>query len=77
MPYADTEGMEMTDLLGKEALNYIPGEKNLDDILMALWFVKFNWRRLKPVVRHMTPTQPGGGWSWMEDLKKRKVAHVG
>jgi hypothetical protein len=72
LPYADTEGMEMTDLLAKEALNYIPGEKNLDDMLMALWFVKFNWRRLKPPVRYAPPTK-GSGWSWMEDLKKRKV----
>jgi hypothetical protein len=76
LPYGDTEGMEMTDLLGKEALNYIPGEKNLDDILMALWFIKFNWRRLRPPVSYMNAVK-GSGWSWMEDLKKRKVAYVG
>ena len=83
LPYGDSEGIKMTDLLGKEALHYPDGD--YDDILMALWFIKYNWKRLRPVNVDMAPTAPGDGWSWMEQMKRkdrskdnyRKVANVG
>ena len=45
-PYGDDEGREMTRLLEDQALVY--GHRRPDDVLMALWFVKWNYRRLRP-----------------------------
>jgi hypothetical protein len=77
LPYGDEDARDMVDEFGKEALNYIVGEKQIDDQLMALWFPKFNFKTIRPRVLDIKPNVPGTGWSWMEDLKKRKVAHVG
>lgn len=48
LPCGNVEGRRMTDDLTQEALQYPEG---LNDILMALWIVKFNWRKLRPVVQ--------------------------
>lgn len=73
LPYGDEVGRRMTDLLGHEALVYPDGDT--DDLLMALWFVKFNYNKLSPV-RHL-PTQvrgagPAIGWSWLRQIKDGK-----
>ena len=69
LPYGDSEGRKMTDLLAKEVIPYPSGD--YDDILMALWFIKFNYRRLKPAFFSNTPETPNQGWSWMNKMKKR------
>jgi hypothetical protein len=56
-PYGDAEGRHMTEMLVQEALEYPAGE--YDDILMALWFVKFNWRMLVPTWNLPTRQEPG------------------
>ena len=68
LPYGDAEGKKMTDLLLDEALVYPSGAT--DDILMALWFAKFNYKKMSPVRYLPTSTRGAGGgaWSW---LKKR------
>lgn len=45
-PYGDETGREMTKLLEDQALVY--GHHRPDDLLMALWFIKWNYRRLRP-----------------------------
>ncbi len=58
----------MTDLLAKEALPYPNGD--YDDILMALWFVKYNFKRLRPLNDAPIQTKKGDGWSWMEKMQR-------
>lgn len=69
LPYGDYDGQKMSDLLASEALPYPFGD--YDDILMALWFVKFNWRRLRPLDKTPVRSKPGDGWSWMEKMKEQ------
>jgi len=74
LPYGDEEGRRMSDLLSNEALTWYEGVKDGFDLLMALWFVKFNFKKLSPV--HLMPTHvrgsTDGGWSWMRKIKDRK-----
>jgi hypothetical protein len=73
LPYGDPDGKRMTDEFGKEALNY--PEYTTDDMLLALWFVKYNWRRLKPTPPDQplrTYKLPKGAWSWYADQKKQE-----
>ena len=63
----------MSDMLSAEALVYPEGET--DDILMALWFIKYNYRKMRPV--HALPTRvrgsgPGNPWSWLRRAKERE-----
>jgi hypothetical protein len=73
LPYGDETGRRMSDLLSNEALMYPDGETN--DLLMALWFVKFNYKKLSPL--RFLPTRVkgagiGGGWSWMNKMKQKQ-----
>ena len=45
-PYGDAESRAMTESLFDEARMYPQGET--DDLLMALWFIKWNLMRLAP-----------------------------
>lgn len=45
-PWGDEEGRRMTRLLEDQALVY--GHHRPDDLLMALWFIKWNYRRMRP-----------------------------
>ena len=74
LPYGDEDGRQMSDMLANEALTWYPGVKEGYDLLMALWFVKFNYRKLAPV--RTLPTRvrggSGAGWSWMTKLRQKK-----
>lgn len=72
LPYGDPESRQMSELLIQEALTYPQGQT--DDLLMALWFIKFNYSRLVPRASFVAPS--GGrawvapprlrsGWSWL------------
>lgn len=47
LPYGDPLGREMSRAVEDEANVFPFGDH--DDILMALWFIKWNWRRLVPL----------------------------
>ena len=49
VPYGDAEGRAMSEQLFDEARQYPQGQT--DDLLMALWFIKFNNMRLHPRAR--------------------------
>jgi hypothetical protein len=71
LPYGDPEAKQMSELLIDEAMSYPEGET--DDLLMALWFIKFNFARLVPR-NYPSSGQQGGnvpprlanGWAWMQ-----------
>jgi hypothetical protein len=46
LPYGDELGRKMSALLEEEARAFPHG--NTSDILMAMWFIKWNYKRLKP-----------------------------
>ena len=82
LPYKDAVGRAMSKTLEDE-MNIWPHGKH-DDALMALWFIKWNYRKLIP--RNTLPTRfdrsRGGGWSMnkkhrdkAELLKQRKRSH--
>lgn len=75
-PYADAESRRMSDLLINEAMVYPQGDT--DDVLMALWFLKYNARALVPGISMATTFRGGlasgftGGWSaYWEDHERR------
>ena len=73
LPYGDADGRNASEFLIREALAYPNGQT--DDVLMALWFIKYNHKRMRP----MQPSNPNkwrgfgthGGWS---DAFKKRVA---
>jgi hypothetical protein len=46
LPYGDNDAKQSTQLLLDEAFTWPQGQT--DDVLMALWFIKFNHNRLAP-----------------------------
>lgn len=70
LPYADAESKAMAELLFEEARTYPQGLT--DDVLMALWFIKWNVNRLVPSYSRSntsnslikTPKHLTGGFSW-------------
>jgi hypothetical protein len=58
-PYADAAGRAMTDMVEEEVSLYEQGSGHggLDDILHALWFIRFNIRKLRPR-RPLAPAKP-------------------
>jgi hypothetical protein len=71
-PYADPESKAMTEQLFEEARTYPQGVT--DDLLMALWFIKWNYMRLVPKAEadarwgmsRPIPPRLKNGWSWMK-----------
>lgn len=57
-PYADAESRSMSEKLINELLTWPNGDT--DDMVMALWFIKFNYKRLIPL--RALPTVMDGGW---------------
>lgn len=67
--YGDPVARTMTTIIEQQALVYGHGQP--DDTLMALWFIKWNWRKLRP--RNRMPTRfarTGKGWSYMNRDRK-------
>lgn len=70
LPYGDKWGKDMSALFEGE-INVWP-YGNHDDVLMALWFIKCNYRRLVPTSAYRgeqaasarTPPRLAGGFSW-------------
>lgn len=68
-PYQDVAGRAMTNMFEQQALVYGHGQP--DDALMAMWFIKWNWRKLRPLNKMSnTFRRTGGGWSYMKRDKK-------
>ena len=67
LPWGDEDGRRMTEMLANEALMYPAGDTT--DLLMALWFIKFNYQKLAPY--QFLPTRirggTGKGWSWLKN----------
>lgn len=76
LPYGDDDARRMTEMLANEALQYPDGETY--DTLMALWFVKFNYKQLRPALSHLGNYRQGkgqrGGWSFLKGLKQPREA---
>jgi hypothetical protein len=72
-PMAEGASRDTMSLLIDEILAYPNGQT--DDILMALWFIKANYRKLMP--RGFMPThfEGGGGKSWDTERSARRFAH--
>ncbi len=73
LPMGDEPGLRMSKALMDEA-NVWPHGKH-DDILMALWFIKFNYKRLVP--RRLLSNSMGrggkGGWTFNRVLRRASV----
>lgn len=72
LPYGDQEGRDMTHLLQQEAEDWPFGRTN--DIVMALWFIKWNRKHLRPwraLPSHFTGKPGGKSWSWIKPQDKR------
>jgi len=60
LPYGDAEGKEMSQLLLDEVMTW--PQSQTDDILMALWFIKFNYMRLVPRRGALDAGDDHSGW---------------
>lgn len=75
LPYEDAESKAQSRLLTEEALIYPFGET--DDVLMALWFMKFNYKKLIPT--RDLPTNIRGAdlekdsWGWWRAAKAHEL----
>jgi hypothetical protein len=49
LPYGSPESRATSEILEKEARNWTREGRLRDDVLMALWFIKSNWRKLTPL----------------------------
>ena len=75
-PWGDDEGRQMTKLLEDQCLVY--GMRRPDDLLMALWFIKWNYRRMRPrdiisgriSVRN---SQNGGTFSYIKRAQREQA----
>jgi hypothetical protein len=56
-PYGDAESKQMSQMLIDEAKTWPQGQT--DDLLMALWFLKFNYRSLVPRLAPSTGPRSG------------------
>lgn len=67
LPMGDPEGRNMTNLLWDE-LSAWP-DADTTDLVMALWFIKYNYKRLVPIFAYSDTFQGSstdGAWSWLE-----------
>lgn len=68
-PYGDVAARAMTNTFEQQAIVYGHGQP--DDLLMALWFIKWNWRKLKPWSKMPTHfSRSGKGWGYVNRDKK-------
>lgn len=85
VPYADAESRSMSEMLFKEALEYPQGET--DDLLMALWFIRFNYSRFAPSSGESVsndrrgrgfrvPSRLSSGWAWSKPEKPKQLPRV-
>lgn len=58
LPYKDAESRAVSQILEREARNWTREGRLRDDVLMALWFIKYNWRRFTPI-GHLSTTFRG------------------
>ena len=70
-PYGDAEGRRMTDLFCTEALEYPEGET--DDVLMATWFPKINYKKLRPITRYADTKVQAPSWSFLNEHRQDKL----
>lgn len=49
LPYGTVESRGISEILEREARNWTREGRLRDDVLMALWFIKYNWRKLTPL----------------------------
>lgn len=78
-PYGDAESKAMSEQLFDEARTYPQGKT--DDLLMALWFIKFNYIRLVPRYKGQggggfgrnIPNRLKGGWEWWAAAKAKEA----
>ena len=69
-PYGDAESRDQSEQLIEELMMWPNG--NTDDILMALWFIKYNYKRLIPIRALPTRMRGDRGSFFLErDLDKR------
>ena len=74
LPYADEWGREMSKLLEDEATAFPHGETS--DLLMALWFIKWNYRKLFPTGISPGPMKwlPKAAEATWAAFSKRRIA---
>jgi hypothetical protein len=75
LPYGDAESRAMSQMLIQEAKSYPQGET--DDLLMALWFIRFNAGFLVSREQlaadparprwHVPPRLAGKAWPWARE----------
>jgi hypothetical protein len=71
LPYGDVNGREMSGLLEAEGNIWPFGDH--DDMLMALWFIKWNYKRLIPMAALPTKFRKASGnhtWRYVKAAKK-------
>lgn len=69
-PAGDEDGRRMYDAILSEVEAYPEG---LSDILMALWFVKYNWKRMRPRgIRTMAFQGMNDTWSMIDRAKEER-----
>ena len=74
LPMGDADSRDTTNLLVDEVLAYPNG--STDDVLMALWFIKANYRKLMPRGMLSSYFNGGGGRGWdVARSKNRWDAH--
>ncbi len=70
-PWKDDEARQASGLLEAEAARY--GHGFPDDILMALWFIKVNFRKLRPLGTTKSHFNRGGNaWGYIKREAKRQ-----
>lgn len=72
-PYGDAAGRQQTTWFREEATLYGHGFDT--DVLMSAWFIKWNWRKLRPwragLQSGFTSTSKKGGWSGVRSGTKK------
>jgi hypothetical protein len=76
-PYGDAAGREMSQLLEREAGEWPVGKRA--DVLMALWFIRWNWQSLVPM-RALSGTFDGATgrtWSFVNQEQRIRQEMLG
>ena len=74
LPYKDSRSRNVSNLLEREARNWTREGRLRDDVLMAFWFIKYNYKRFTPL--NMLPTKFTGSnpveTSWRRRLRAKE-----